>query len=131
MENGNRAGVVAVMILLLCLMGCAAGTVTEEITEPPKDGSASALSVADTTWEGKDSDGDLFVYEFKKGGDLYYRTSTGYWKNGTWRQEGRSIYFETNRGYAQYEGTVEGEKLEGRGRNVKGLRWHWTATRRD
>ena len=73
----------------------------------------SAASVSGTTWVGTDSDNDYYEYTFQADGALYYMSPSGFWKNGTWKQDGDSIYMETNNKYSEYQGRIIGTHIEG------------------
>lgn len=87
------------------------------------------ISVAGTIWTGWESDGDYYEFYFMKNGSLHYKSPTGYWTVATWRQDGNEIYMEFNNKYAERQGTITGNRMEGDGWNVKGLRWTWSAER--
>jgi osmotically-inducible protein OsmY len=91
----------------------------------------SAVSVSGTTWVGTDSDGDYYEYSFQADGALYYKSPSGFWTNGTWKQDGDSIYMETNNKYSEYQGRISGTHMEGRAWNVKDKHWTWVADLRN
>ena len=122
-----RVSIAAVM-LLLPLAGCAANPSAN--AEPTIQGEAAVPSIAGTTWEGADIDGDRYVYRFLEDGTLHYTTPTGSWKNGTWRQDGAEVYMETNDRYSERVGTIVGSRMSGRGWNVAGDKWTWEAERK-
>ena len=97
---------------------------------PSSESLTPAKSIADTTWVGTDSDGDYYENHFQKDGSLHYKSPTGFWKNGTWRQDGEVVYFEMNRGYSEYDGRMSGKLMEGTGKNIKGHRWTWKLKQR-
>jgi hypothetical protein len=87
----------------------------------------SAISVSGTTWVGTDSDGDYYEYSFQADGALYYKSPSGFWMNGTWKQDGDSIYMETNNKYSEYQGRISGTHIEGNAWNIKDRKWTWAA----
>jgi formylglycine-generating enzyme required for sulfatase activity len=91
---------------------------------------AATNSVGGTTWVGKDSQGQYREFHFQKDGALHYRSGTSYSTNGTWKQNGNTIYMETNKKYAEFQGLIRGDRMEGNAWNVKGLRWTWTADKK-
>ena len=91
---------------------------------------APAASVAGTTWVGTDSDGHYYEYHFQAGGALHYQSPTGFFKNGTWKQDGDAIYMEMNQKYAEYRGRISGKRMKGRASNVTGKKWTWEAEKR-
>ena len=98
------------------------------------DGSAAnstVASVAGTTWVGTDSDGDYYEYTFQADGALHYKSPSGFWTNGTWKQDGDSIYMETNNKYSEYQGRISGTHMEGKAWNIKDKHWTWVADLRN
>jgi len=91
----------------------------------------SAVSVSGTTWVGADSDGDYYEYTFQADGALHYKSPSGFWKNGNWKQDGDSIYFETNNKYSEYQGHISGTHMEGHAWNVKDRKWTWAADKQN
>ena len=85
--------------------------------------------VAGTTWAGTDSQGDYYEYHFMPDGSLHYKSPTGFWKNGTWKQDGDQIYMETNNKYCERFGTIRGTTMKGHAKNVAGGAWNWSATK--
>jgi len=94
-------------------------------------GAQSVINVSGTTWVGTDSEGRYYEYSFQPDGAMYYKSPTGFWKNGTWKQDGNSIYMETNNKYSEYQGTITGTHMEGRAWNVKPEQWTWVADLRN
>ncbi len=102
----------AMAVLVALLVGC---TSTQQMKDRPVVQSDLApASVAGTTWVGTDSDGDYYEYHFQTNGALHYKSPTGFWKNGTWRQEGNEIYMETNNRYTERQGIISGNRMEGK-----------------
>jgi hypothetical protein len=91
----------------------------------------SAINVSGTTWVGTDSDGDYYEYTFQADGALHYKSPSGYWTNGTWKQDGDSIYMETNNKYSEYQGRISGTHMEGKAWNIKDKHWTWVADLRN
>ena len=98
--------------------------------QPATPDNPPAASVAGTTWAGADSDGDYYQYFFLANGTLNYTSPTGFWKNGTWKQDGNVIYMETNNKYSEYQGAIWGTHMEGKAWNVKGRTWTWVAEKK-
>ncbi len=88
---------------------------------------SSVMSVSGTLWAGKDSDGDFYEYAFMANGDLYYQSPSGFLANCTWKQDGDSIYMETNYKYSEYQGQISGSHMEGNAWNVQNRKWKWQA----
>src|SRR5271157_2839653 len=94
-------------------------------------GAQSVINVSGTTWVGTDSDGDYYEYSFQANGALYYKSPSGFWTNGTWKQDGSSIYMETNKKYSEYQGQISGTHMEGNAWNIKDKHWTWVADLRN
>ena len=86
-------------------------------------------SVSGTVWTGWESDGDYYEFYFMSDGSLHYKSPTGYWTVATWKQDGNTIYMEFNNKYAERQGTITGNRMEGDGWNITGLRWTWSLKR--
>jgi len=86
------------------------------------------IGIAGSVWSGE-ADGHIFICRFEKGGILNYTSPTGTFRNGTWKQKDGSIYLEMNNKYAEYVGTIKGERIEGTAANVAGQKWTWHVKR--
>lgn len=91
---------------------------------------SSTASVAGTTWAGTDSDGDYYEYTFQVDGVLRYKSPSGTFTHGTWKQDGDAIYMETNEKYSEYQGRISGMHMEGNAWNTKGRKWTWAADKK-
>ena len=111
--------VTAILVALVLLSNCA----TTSRTSVRSD----VVSVSGTAWAGTDSEGDYYEYYFMSDGSLHYKSPTGFWENGSWKQDGSTIYMETNNRYTERIGTIRGDIMEGNAWNVKGRRWTWSA----
>jgi hypothetical protein len=89
----------------------------------------SPINLEGTIWDGIDSDGDYYVYEFLSDGVLKYTSPNGTFTNGTWIQDGNSVYFETNKKISEYEGVINGDTIAGNAWNQDGHKWTWIAER--
>jgi hypothetical protein len=88
------------------------------------------VSIAKTTWSGTESDGTIVEYYFQEDGSLYYKTPSGLFKNGSWKQEDKEIYMEMNNKYVQHQGTISGTRMQGTAWNETGLTWTWAAEKK-
>ena len=88
---------------------------------------AQEASVSGTIWAGTNSLGNYMEYHFQTDGTLHYKSPSGFWKNASWKQDGNRIYMEMNDKYAEREGTITGNRMEGNAWNIRGLKWTWTA----
>ena len=123
----KRFSVFALLLLMLLPAFAAAQQAGQQSTVP---GNSPTPSVAGTTWVGTDSDGDYYEYYFQPDGSLHYKSATGFWKNGSWKQDGDAIYMETNKKYAERQGRISGAHMQGEGWNVKGRKWTWEADKK-
>lgn len=120
--------IVLPLFALLLMTGCARRT--QIAWEDSFPGSSKTQSIADTIWAGTDSDGDDYEFRFLANGELHYQSPSGFWDNGTWDQQGHSIYLEMNQGYAEYHGTLSGATMKGHAWNREGRNWTWTMERK-
>lgn len=123
-----RFSIFPIFVLLVALSGCATRPPT--VQQPVVPSESVSASIAGTTWVGTDSDGDYYEYHFQADGAMHYKSPTGFWKNGTWKQDKGSIYMETNKRYSEYQGVINGAHIEGQAWNIKGRRWTWVAEKR-
>lgn len=94
----------------------------------PQPPYGTAPSVAVTSWHvlENDTEHDEDVMNFMADGTIDYTYQAGHFHNGTWKQDGDTIYFEFNNKYAEYQGHIIGTHMEGNAWNVKGEKWTWT-----
>ncbi len=109
------------LILIMILSGC--------LTNTERSGQSLTQSVSGTTWEGKDSDGEYSIYHFLPDSILHYEISTGFWQNGSWKQDNNKIYFEMNNKFSEHNGTIRGNKMKGTGHNIEKHEWTWKANK--
>ena len=91
---------------------------------------SSVISVSGTTWVGTGFDGDSYEYSSQADGAFHYKSPSGLHTNGAWKQDGNSIYMETNNKYSEYRGLISGTHIEGKTWNIKGHIWTWVADRK-
>jgi hypothetical protein len=58
--------------------------------------SVPVLDLTGTAWSGSTSDGRNYTFEFLPGSALKYTSPTGTFSNGTWTQDGASVYWQMN-----------------------------------
>jgi hypothetical protein len=87
----------------------------------------SVASLAGTSWTVVETDGDNDIFNFLSDGTLSYSYQNGSYTNGTWKQDGDSIYIEMNNKFVEYQGRITGTHIDGTASNVKGNHWTWTA----
>jgi hypothetical protein len=119
---------IAITALLALAAGLSMPALAQNSNLPSANGTVT--SVAGTTWTGTDSDGDYYEYTFLPGGVLQYKAPLGTFTHGTWKQDGDSIYFETNQKYSEYQGNISGTHMGGRAWNVNGRNWTWAADKK-
>jgi TonB family protein len=82
-----------------------------------------------TFWAGDDAYGSRFVLEFQEAGKLLYIPVAGTISKGAWKQNGNDVRIEMNGGFAEFTGTLEGNRLGGDASNKRGMKWKWSATK--
>jgi len=75
--------------------------------------------IAGTTWVAQGGT-NLTRLRFEENGTLNYSNENGSYRNGTWKQTGGVIYFETNNKYFEFKGTIQGNQIAGDAWNVAG-----------
>ena len=113
------------LIILLVLAWSCAFLTAAPIPKSIKPKSASQL--AGTTWVSEDqADLGSVTYNFHDDGKLTY----AYGKNGisshkdaSWKQDGAAIYFECNKKYVEYNGTIEDGVMVMKAANVVNNSW--------
>jgi len=124
-QKGNR------MFMPLVSKSCAVGVLTLAAfvyaTPSRAQEKPSVPNVAGTTWAGVDSDNYYYEYNFRANHEMDYKSPTGFFTNGTWRQMGDIIYMETNHKFSERQGRISGTHMSGNAWNVKGEKWTWQA----
>lgn len=110
-------------VWLALSLGIAHAVPARPLYEPPDAVRPPApLNLRGTTWQGKDHV-DNYRVTFEADGTLSYghggRTNRG----GSWVLEGSSLYWEVNKKYREFRGTVAGDVLQGESWNKTGKRW--------
>ena len=83
-----------------------------------------------TSWEMFESTGEKIVWNLEPDGVLSYKSNSGFWRNGSWKQNGDQLYLETNNKYYEAFGTIVGDAVEsGQCWNRAGLKATWTGRR--
>ena len=113
----------AVVSALACAAGCWHGEppVVENVVSQP----VASEAISGTVWRGI-ADGVEETWEFRPDGTLHYTTPSGTWDNGTWKQDGSHVTWETNEHYADYDGSITGTLMRGKAWNVDNHRWTWS-----
>jgi hypothetical protein len=78
--------------------------------------------LTNTTWIGVDNEW-LTTYRFEPGGVLFYSYSTGTYRNGTWKVDGRTLYFQINDRFYEFRGMIDDDTIIGDAWNIRGDRW--------
>ncbi|HEV3146235.1 MAG TPA: hypothetical protein VGZ47_20275 [Gemmataceae bacterium] len=92
---------------------------------------SEVLDLAGTSWEMTESSGEKITWNLEPNGVLSYKSNTGFWRNGSWKQNGQELYIETNNKYYEAVGTVYGDQVDnGRFWNTAGLKGAWTGKRK-
>ncbi len=85
----------------------------------------AAPSVAGTAWTGTTKDDLPLVLRFQKDGKLEYMLEGKTFREGNWRQNSDLVMFDVNFKSAEYEGTLKGDELAGKAKNLAGDLWDW------
>lgn len=97
----------------------------------PREDMRPPLPLAGSVWEGDGVVTTPTVYEFHTDGHLTMTHSGRRYINvGTWKQDGRKVYWEANEKYCEFEGTVTGTTIKGRSWNKPGGKWELTIKRK-
>lgn len=123
MKNLSRAQRWGVGLLLACTLGSLV-----HAAETAKN-QRRIVPLAGTTWSGTDSDGDHYVFTFEQDGTLAYKSPTGSYRNGKWKQFRNAVYLEMNDRHSEYLGEIDGNTIRGKAWNVKRRAWLWKVTR--
>jgi hypothetical protein len=83
-----------------------------------------------TSWEMIESTGEKIVWNLEPNGVLSYKSNSGFWRNGSWKQTDTQLYLETNNKYYEAFGNIVGDVVEsGQCWNRAGLKATWTGRR--
>ena len=110
--------------IVLSLAPLSAVPVPDRRDDGPRD-----AELTNTTWIGVDKDW-VTTYRFEPGGVLHYSYTTGTFRNGTWRVEGRTLYYEINKKVYEFRGTIYDDTIIGESWNVRGDHWSHILRRR-
>jgi hypothetical protein len=105
-----------------CLLLCT-GALSASVPAPEPVRTVSLIpKLEGTTWSG---DGVVAptTYFFDKNGVLQYSYNGNTYRNGTWKQEGESLYWESNQKYCEFKGKIEAAEIVGNAWNVRGGKW--------
>jgi hypothetical protein len=116
-------------IVISALLALAVVLYRPAFAQNPNSTSANGAvaSLAGTSWTVVETNGDNDIFNFLADGTLSYSYQNGSYTNGTWKQDGDSIYIEMNNKFVEYQGRISGTHTEGKSWNVKGNHWTWTA----
>ena len=81
-----------------------------------------------TAWVGRNTSDGFCIYRYRPGGVLNYTNNGGTSQNGTWWQIGNQVFMETNDHYADYQGTIAGDRITGTAFNITDYDWTWDVT---
>ena len=124
----KRFYVFAPLLLLMLLPALVAAQQTDKQSTLPNN--TLTASVAGSPWVGTDSEGDYYEFHFQADGALHYKSPSGFYKNGSWKQDGDGIYMETNNKFSERQGRISGTHMEGNAWNVRGQKWSWQVDKR-
>ena len=81
-----------------------------------------------TAWVGRNTSDGFCIYRYRPAGVLNYTNNGGTYQNGTWWQIGNQVFMETNDHYADYQGTIAGDRITGTAFNITDYDWTWDVT---
>lgn len=113
---------------VLVLIAVAVSAASAVAFPVPKRPAESVPKLEGTVWEGPCDDTPT-TWRFLAGGGLSYSYNGNTYVNGSWKQDGKKVYWECNGGYAEYDGTVENDEIKARAKNVTGKEWEAKAKR--
>ncbi len=126
MSSHKKFIVFFIVISLVSVLACQ--SVSNFTPTPTVTYSTNVQNLEGTIWSGIDSGGKSFVYEFLPDSVLKYTTETGTFTDGSWKQDGKLVYFEMNNKYAEHEGVISDNWMTGNGWNQAGYKWTWSAS---
>lgn len=97
------------------------------VSAPCPGQTSEALWSGSRLWQ--DGEGGPWTMTFKATGMVVYSYGGTTYDNGRWSQAGAKLTFDFNDHYADYEGTVAGDKVAGTMKNVNGDTGEWSAQR--
>src|SRR5437870_808211 len=100
--------------LLLGLLQAAPARPLYEPPEPPK---LARLELRGTTWEGQDHVPNYRI-TFESDGTVTYGYNKKFNRGGSWTFDGANLYFEVNKKFREFKGTVDGRTIKGDSWNV-------------
>jgi hypothetical protein len=110
------------LVVILSLPASQLLTGTTRAEEPKEP-----ASIAGTEWVGMDNpERFIITYRFEEGGVVAYAYGGNSYRNGTWKQDGKKVYFELNNKFRELEATIEGEVITGDSWNTRNLKWRTT-----
>jgi hypothetical protein len=110
---------------LTITLGVAHAVPARPLYVPPSIAPIPPTQYADlrgTTWLGKDFVDDYRI-TFESDGTVTHGYNGKSRRGGSWTQHGNAIYFEVNKKYREFKGSVQGDTLQGDSWNVTGKRW--------
>lgn len=104
-------------VLVINLIGAAPARLPLEPKLPPPQ-----LELRGTTWQGQDHVPNYRI-TFESDGTLTYGYNGKANRGGSWTLEGNKLYWEVNKQYREFRGTVVGNVIQGDSWNKTGKRW--------
>jgi outer membrane biogenesis lipoprotein LolB len=117
-------------IVISTLLTLALSLFVTAFAQNTSSANSAVASLAGTSWTVVESDGDNDIFNFLADGTLSYSYQNRSYTNGTWKQDGDSVYIEMNHKFVEYTGRITGTHIEGNASNVKVHHWTWTADKR-
>jgi hypothetical protein len=123
----KRMAVVAfVSLVAASVLAAAPARRLYEPPEPPKQ--FETITLAGTYWFGTCYVPNFWII-FEPNRTITYGYNGNKWNSGSWKLEGNNLYFEMNKRYLEFRGTVTGNSIQGEAWNVQGSRWKTSFTK--
>ncbi len=119
---------IAISALLTLAAGLSMPTFAQNSN--PSSANGAVASIAGTSWNAIETIGFTDVFDFLSDGRLHYTCDGKDYINGTWKQDGDTVYIEMNNKFTEYNGLITGTHIEGTAHNVRGKNWTWKADKR-
>jgi hypothetical protein len=100
--------------------------------QPERSGSYefSGFPLEGTVWHGRFIPEENAWVRFEPNGVLWWKHKSGSFRNGSWKQTGNRVWFQTMGHYAEFNGEIQGNRLVGSAHNVANNNWKWELDRR-
>jgi hypothetical protein len=110
-----------IVVWSILALGIAQAVPARPLYEPPDPPNPPPmLDLNETLWKGAEA-ADQYILFHADGTLSFFPQSRG---GGSWKKEGNTVYFEINKGYREFRGSIQGDIIQGDSWNVAGKRWN-------